>query len=400
LAQRVEAAYLWLCKSRHQSHPNHPVWHFCWNWQTWKAELLRHLRATVPSYRFSPVRRVATATGERLECWEPQDALVLKLLSQHLGTLLQPIISPSCYHLQGHGGVKKAVHSVNQSLESGKYLHVARSDAKGYYANIRHTRLLELLREHCADPVVLDLVSQYCGRTLEQDGYYYSPRKGISLGCSLSPLMGALYLSPLDRAMASLPGIRYFRFMDDWIILAETRWQLRRAVRVMNQVLAHLGLEQHPAKTFIGRVSRGFDFLGIDFQPSAPLAASAVSLARKTEKIARLYEQGASPERIGRYETHWARWLHSLLDRSAPAAPAQQARPPECPTRRRSDDPSAPSYPAPQRCREVNDKNKTDENKTDKDRSFRSQMAAGCHGPRCHHWGRASGLRADHAEWE
>ena len=62
---------------------------------------------------------------------------------------------------------------------------------------------------------------------------------------------------------------------------------------------------------FIGRVSRGFDFLGVDFQPGAPLAPSAVSLARKTDNIARLYEQGASQERIGRYETHWARWLRS-----------------------------------------------------------------------------------------
>jgi hypothetical protein len=49
--------------------------------------------------------------------------------------------------------------------------------------------------------------------------------------------------------------------MDDWVILARSRWHLRRAVRVMNQVLAHLGLEQHPDKTFIGRVTRGFDFL-------------------------------------------------------------------------------------------------------------------------------------------
>ena len=42
----------------------------------------------------------------------------------------------------------------------------------------------------------------------------------------------------------------------------------------------------------IGRVSRGFDFPGIDFQPSAPLAASAVGRARHTENIARLDEQG------------------------------------------------------------------------------------------------------------
>ena len=39
-----------------------------------------------------------------------------------------------------------------------------------------------------------------------------------------------------------------------------------------------LGPEQRPEKTFIGRVTRGFDFLGVDFQPGAPLAPSAVIL--------------------------------------------------------------------------------------------------------------------------
>ena len=117
-------------------------------------------------------------------------------------------------------------------------------------------------------------------------------------------------------------------------------------VRVMNQVLAHLGLEQHPDKTGtcpakpagrrrIGRVTRGFDFLGVDFQPGAPLAPSAVSLARKTEKIARLHEQGASPERIGRYRQHWQKWLHSLIGQPPPAGstPPDATPPPATPVR-------------------------------------------------------------------
>ena len=400
-AGRVESAYRWLCQARHNAHPNHPVWHFRWNWHTWKTRLLAHLKSPHPSYRLSPVRRVLTAAGERLECWEPQDSLMLRLLAEHLQPVLLPALSSHCHHMKGRGGIKRAVHQVRQTIETGDYRFVARSDAKGYYANIQHTRLLELLRVHCREAWVLDLASQYCGRTLEQDGYYHTLTKGISLGCPLSPLMGALYLSPLDEAMAALPGIRYTRFMDDWVILARSRWHLRRAVRVMNEVLARLGLAQHPDKTFIGRVSRGFDFLGVDFQPGAPLVPSAVSLARKTEKIARLYEQGASPERIGRYETHWSRWLRSLTDRSDPAAPAPQARPPWHPTPRLSDDPSVSSHPSPSGRRgALNTNNGKDENKTDQDRSFRSQVATGSHGPRGHHRQLAGRHRADHPHGE
>ena len=50
--------------------------------------------------------------------------------------------------------------------------------------------------------------------------------------------------------------------MDDVLVLARSRWQLRRAVKVVNQALGALSLEKHPAKTFIGRIERGFDFLG------------------------------------------------------------------------------------------------------------------------------------------
>ena len=48
----------------------------------------------------------------------------------------------------------------------------------------------------------------------------------MSLGSPLSPLMGTLYLKRLDDRMAKL-GCFYIRYMDDWVILAPTRWKLR-----------------------------------------------------------------------------------------------------------------------------------------------------------------------------
>jgi len=133
--------------------------------------------------------------------------------------------------------------------------------------------------------------------------------------------MGALYLYPLDKALDAIPGVKYLRFMDDWIILAESRWKLRRAVRIMNQVLADLELEQHPDKTFIGKVSQGFDFLGVDFYPEKEERPSRVSKERLQEKLqrhfshaARLYEQGRlkSLETIERYLSHWLRWSKGI----------------------------------------------------------------------------------------
>jgi RNA-directed DNA polymerase len=55
----------------------------------------------------------------------------------------------------------------------------------------------------------------------------------------------------------------------EWVILAPTRWKLREAIRLVNRTLAELHVEQHPHKTFISRISRGFDFLGYAFKPAA-----------------------------------------------------------------------------------------------------------------------------------
>ncbi|HDN26868.1 MAG TPA: hypothetical protein ENG03_07190 [Thioploca sp.] len=49
---------------------------------------------------------------------------------------------------------------------------------------------------------------------------------GISLGTPLSPLMGGVYLKPLDDAMTET-GWFYARFMDDWVVLAPSRGPLR-----------------------------------------------------------------------------------------------------------------------------------------------------------------------------
>jgi len=55
--------------------------------------------------------------------------------------------------------------------------------------------------------------------------------------------------------------------MDDFLIMARSRHAIRRAMRWLTQELNKLKLAKHPDKTFIGRASRGFDFLGYHFAP-------------------------------------------------------------------------------------------------------------------------------------
>ena len=177
----------------------------------------------------------------------------------------------------------------------------------------QHDILFSQVAEYVSDPVVLDLVGQYLRRFVSDGGIYVDIQRGISLGCPLSPLMGALFLKPLDDRMAAM-GCFYVRYMDDWVVLAATRWALRRAIKATNMVMGELKVEKHPDKTFIGRVGRGFDFLGYRFAPGG-LAVARVTVERFFERVSRLYEQNATASRIEEYARRWLIWVRSGVQR-------------------------------------------------------------------------------------
>jgi RNA-directed DNA polymerase len=166
------------------------------------------------------------------------------------------------------------------------------------------------LHDYITDKKIINYVWQFLNRTVEWGGLYHDIKRGIPRGASLSPLLGAFYLLDLDREMEKLE-VKYIRYMDDILILAPTRWKLRKAIRVLNKTFNKLGLEQHPDKTLIGRTERGFDFLGYFLKPGI------LSVAKKTIKqfktrIARLYEQGAGIHRIRDYVKKWLQWVNGL----------------------------------------------------------------------------------------
>ena len=94
-------------------------------------------------------------------------------------------------------------------------------------------------------------------------------------------------------------------------MLSPTRWKLRKAIKITNQVLDQLKVEKHPDKTFIGKVDREFDFLGYHFTPQAEngLQVANKTIENHVTNITRLYEQDASIDRIGDYIRNWWRWV-------------------------------------------------------------------------------------------
>jgi RNA-directed DNA polymerase len=191
---------------------------------------------------------------------------------------------------------------------------------KGYYESIDHTILLKQLDKDIADPFIWRLLVQFVKRSVEKGGSFKSIHCGISRGCPLSPLIAAYYLKGLDERMEGNTHYFYRRFMDDIIVLAKTRWHLRKAVRTVNQHFNQLKVEQAPDKTFIGKISKGWDFLGYHFD-GKQLTVAAKTVEKHILHYRQLYEQlsmkkATSVEMalaLGLYVKRWLRWAAAGL---------------------------------------------------------------------------------------
>ena len=77
-------------------------------------------------------------------------------------------------------------------------------------------------------------------------------------------------------------------------------------------------MDKHPDKTFIGRIEKGFDFLGYHFSREGLCVAEA-TLKRFIEKATRLYEQEEGKQEgfplLGSYVQRWVRWVEGGLRR-------------------------------------------------------------------------------------
>lgn len=333
---RLSTAWHWLCEQRAGAPEQADVWDIRWQHlntgEGWLTALEgRLLRGT---YRLSPLQLHGQG-AQRRAVWGAQDALVLKWVALSLQHLLP--LHPSCEHVKGHGGGKPSIETLQSMLTphttqaenpagTPHYRWVCRTDIRGYYRNIRRETLMQQVRQHVISPVLRDLVHQYLHYTVEDGGTFHTPEKGISRGCPLSPLMGALHLYDMDAHFSRQQGIHYARYMDDVIILAKSRWSLRKQTRQLMQWFSEYGFEAHPDKTFIGRTEKGFDWMGAWLTHEGVTDIAPRAKANHREKVRRLYERLARVPfwkrkraqkqvhaRVSAYRLRWNIWAAGVL---------------------------------------------------------------------------------------
>ena len=280
----LESAYQWLIQQRIHFPANADIWFFIRDWEGNKEALL--LDICRGDYNFSPLKRIYKQDGEVINVWSSQDALAMKVLSELASNEFE--LSSACMHVKGHGGLKQCVAQTQQELN--EYNFVCKTDVKGFYESIDQYLLIEQIYQHINNKILRRYLYQVIRRTVEYGGNYQDIDKGISRGCPLSPILGALYLKVLDDLFSCQSNICYVRYMDDILIMAKTRWQNRRVIKLLNQCFNELKVDKHPGKTFIGRIEKGFDFLGYHFSRN-PLKLADITVKKHVERMYRLYEQ-------------------------------------------------------------------------------------------------------------
>ena len=159
----------------------------------------------------------------------------------------------------------KVTQAIHDALQKNHFQYAIRLDMAGYYSNIQHPILLKQLYKTYQDPILFRYLEAIVTAAVDKNGNVYLPQQGIPRRSSLSPFFGALYLTKLDRAFEHLPGVFYRRYMDDVIILFKSQQAYRRGKKRVFTHLKAIGLRASSSKTKMGRLHKGYHFLGVDF---------------------------------------------------------------------------------------------------------------------------------------
>src|SRR6202044_866469 len=130
------------------------------------------------------------------------------------------------------------------------------ADIKGFFDNIGHEKLMELVGLRVADPRILRLIGKWLTAGVSEDGQWSETKVGTPQGAVISPLLANIYLHyVLDqwievwRRKVAKGDVIVVRYADDLVVGFESRTEAERFLREFRERLAKFGLELHPEKT-------------------------------------------------------------------------------------------------------------------------------------------------------
>lgn len=146
-----------------------------------------------------------------------------------------------------------------------------KTDIKGFYENIDHTILLEILKIKITDKRVISLIEKaiktptFSSSLPKKERKNVINHKGIPQGLAISNILAEIYLSDVDEYMNKIVPF-YSRYVDDiMIILPKNANEMKT---ILKKILLRKHLQLNKDKTQYGKVKNGVLFLGYWITPN------------------------------------------------------------------------------------------------------------------------------------
>ncbi|MDR0883261.1 MAG: RNA-directed DNA polymerase [Oscillospiraceae bacterium] len=179
--------------------------------------------------------------------------------------LLRPALEPRLIYDNAACRKDKGTHFAMRRLtgfltdfyrKHGTEGYFLKCDIQKYFNHIAHAILKEKLEKVFREPDTAHLLCQMI------DSYAHDVQTGLPLGNQTSQWFALYYLDSVDRLVKERLQIQYYtRYMDDFILIHQSKKHLRHCLREMRQHCAVLGLTLNQ-KTQIFPLRNGVAYLG------------------------------------------------------------------------------------------------------------------------------------------
>lgn len=183
-----------------------------------------------------------------------------RVLQHAVNSVVEPIFSKGFYEHSYACLVGKGAHKASKTLKKwiyntrGKNMYYLKCDIAKYFDSINHTILIEILERKIKCKDTMELLKHI----IENDS-----KVGIPIGNLTSQTFANIYLNEFDNFIKHALKIKYYiRYMDDFIILKESKEEIHIILKHIEEFLiSRLGLRLNH-KTRISKIYEGIDFVG------------------------------------------------------------------------------------------------------------------------------------------